>query len=318
MMRITEISETESVVRLRLEGRLTGTTTAELLVALEPALAAGKGVLLDLSGLSFADTAAVETLLALRDKGAILAGCSGFLAELLQANAAEAQPAAGRATPDDADARLLARLRGGDEAAFAEVVERNAGRLLAVAQRLLRSDDEARDAVQDAFLSAFKGLATFNGQAKLSTWLHRITVNAALIRLRRRKRRAERSVDDLLPRFDEAGRWAHETGRVAASSQDLLERREARQVVRRCIDRLPETARAVLLMRDIEDVDTDTAAEILGITPNAVKIRLHRARQALRTLLEEAFGRDQIGAPSGPGRGGAHFGGGRTAHACIH
>jgi hypothetical protein len=72
-------------------------------------------------------------------------------------------------------------------------------------------------------------------------------------------------------------------------------------------------------MRDIEDVDTDTAAQILGITPNAVKIRLHRARQALRTLIEQAHGRDEIGTEAGPCGGGARFGGGpRAAQACIH
>jgi RNA polymerase sigma-70 factor (ECF subfamily) len=312
MMRITEISRTESVARFRLEGRLTQLTAAELLAAVTPPLTAGGSVLLDLAGVSFADTAGIDTLLALRGKGVILAGCSGFLAELLHSQSVPDSPSGSQAAPDAADVRLLGRLRSGDEAAFAELVERNAGRLLAVAQRLLRSDDDARDAVQDAFLSAFKNLATFNGEARLSTWLHRITVNAALMRLRSRRHRAERSIDDLLSRFDEAGTWAQESGRIAVSSQDLLERRETRQLVRRCIDRLPESARTVLLMRDIEDLDTDTAAQLLDITPNAVKIRLHRARQALRTLIEQALVRGELDAPPTPSVAQ------RVAHSATH
>ena len=102
------------------------------------------------------------------------------------------------------------------------------------------------------------------GEARLSTWLHRIAVNAALMRLRCRKRRAECSIDDLLPRFDEDGSWASETSRVAPSSHELVERGETRRFVRACIDRLPESARTVLMMRDIEDLDTDEAAELLG------------------------------------------------------
>jgi RNA polymerase sigma-70 factor (ECF subfamily) len=185
---------------------------------------------------------------------------------------------------------FLARLRAGDEDAFAELVAANTARMLAVAQRLLRSEDAARDAVQDAFLSAFKAMRTFNGDAKLSTWLHRITVNAALMRLRSRRHRAEQSIDDLLPRFDEDGRFAEPPGGCGSASDELLETREMRRMVRRCIERLPAGYRTVLIMRDIEDLDTDEVAEMLGVTANAVKIRLHRARQALRTLIEHEQG----------------------------
>jgi RNA polymerase sigma-70 factor (ECF subfamily) len=297
MIRITEISRSESVVRFRLEGRLTDLAIQELRATVEPCLGARCSVLLDLADVTFADRAGIAGLLTLRALGVVLTACSGFLAEMLRSEVA-GERRSPRATDDasDADRSYLARLRCGDDAAFAELVERNVGRMMAAAKRLLRNEDEARDAVQDAFMSAFKSIAAFNGEAKLSTWLHRIVVNAALMRLRSRKHRAEQSIDGLLPRFDDTGRWAPPPARLAASSQELLERRETRVIVRHCIDQLPETYRAVLLMRDIDDLDTDEVAELLGITPNAVKIRLHRARQALRTLIEQEL--NPIGVPA--------------------
>ena len=308
MIRITEISRSESVVRLRLEGRLTDVASQELCSTVQPCLAAGCSVLLDLADVMFADGAGIEALLALRTSGVVLTACSGFLDEMLRAAAAgESRPRPATDDASEAAASFLARLRCGDEAAFAELVERNAGRMLAAAKRLLRNEDEAADAVQDAFTSAFKNLAAFNGNAQISTWLHRIVINAALMRLRSRKHRAEQSIDDLLPRFDEHGAWAESPGRLAASSQELLEQRETRVVVRRCIDRLPDSYRAVLVMRDIEDLDTVEVAEALGITSNAVKIRLHRARQALRTLIEQALYRSDVPTGgSGCGAAGSH------------
>ena len=103
------------------------------------------------------------------------------------------------ATPVDDEATLIAQLRAGDEAAFEQVVRQYGGRLLAVARRIVGSEEDARDVVQDAFLNAFKSLDRFEGNAKLSTWLHRIAVNAALMKLRTRKRKPEQSIETLLP-----------------------------------------------------------------------------------------------------------------------
>lgn len=196
---------------------------------------------------------------------------------------------------------LRRRLVAGEEAAFEELVRRFGGRMLATARRFLPQGDDARDAVQEAFLSAFKAIDSFGGNAKLSTWLHRITVNAALMKIRARRRRSEQSIDELLPEFDERGEWVSGAGSWHASSDVLLEDAQTRMMVRRCIDRLPERYRTVLLLRDIEDLDTDEVAEMLGITGNAVKVRLHRARQALRTLVERQMqsAEDHHGEPSG-------------------
>ena len=192
-------------------------------------------------------------------------------------------------SPDLGDRDLLARLRAGDEAAFAQLVRENTGRLLVAARRILRSDEEARDAVQDAFLQAFRGLGGFQGDARLSTWLQRIAMNACLMRLRSRRRRPEIAIDELLPRFLEDGHRADPGTGWTPSALSRLESEQTRAFVREQIDRLPEDYRNVLLLRDIQDLDTDETATILGITPGAAKVRLHRARQALRSLLTAHF-----------------------------
>jgi len=190
-------------------------------------------------------------------------------------------------TPEEtSEAVLLAGLRAGEEAAFESLVRAYTGRLLAVAQRFLRNEEDARDALQEAFLLAFRSIGRFEGSARISTWLHRIVINTALMKLRSRKRRAEEPIEDHLPRFDDEGRRIGAAATWETPSDVLLERRETRAMVRRCIDRLPERYRTVLLLRDIEELDTQESADLLGTTPNTVKIRLHRARQALRTLLE--------------------------------
>jgi RNA polymerase sigma-70 factor (ECF subfamily) len=185
-----------------------------------------------------------------------------------------------------AEAELLAGLQAGDDAAYARLVRTHAGRMLAVARRMLRDEDAAEDVVQDAFISAFKAIDRFKGDSKLSTWLHRIVVNAALMRIRARSRRSESSIEDLLPRFLEDGHHVVSPEEWKHSAHELLEREATRGKVRELIDQLPDDYRTVLVMRDIEELDTRETAELLGITPNAAKIRLHRARLALRELLD--------------------------------
>lgn len=189
------------------------------------------------------------------------------------------------ATPVDDEATLVAQLRAGDEAAFERVVRLYGGRLLAVARRIVGSEEEARDAVQDAFLNAFRSLDRFEGTAKLSTWLHRIVVNAALMKLRTRKRKPEQSIDTLLPSFLDDGHHEERFRSWEEPVDKALEREETRELVRRQIDALPESYRTVLVLRDIEGLDTEETARMLGLTVNATKIRLHRARQALRSML---------------------------------
>jgi RNA polymerase sigma-70 factor (ECF subfamily) len=190
--------------------------------------------------------------------------------------------------PGGPDAALVERLRRGDGPAFEDLLRRHTGRLLAVARRLLGNEEDARDVVQDAFLSAFRSIDRFDGQAALGTWLHRIAVNAALTKLRSRRRHPERPIEDLLPTFLDDGHQARPL-RDWPDPGAALQREEARAAVRRHIDELPADYRTVLVLRDLEELDTEETARLLGLTPGAVKTRLHRARQALRTLLEPEF-----------------------------
>ncbi len=191
------------------------------------------------------------------------------------------------------EAKLVAALQDGDAAAFEQLVRDNTGRMLSVARRYLRNEDDAQDAVQEAFLSAFKAIDRFEGEAQLSTWLHRIVVNSCLMRLRSRRRKPEESIEDQLPGFLENGHLAEPTPGWRARADDLLESSEQRRLVRERIEQLPEGHRTVLLLRDIEGYDTQRTAIELEISPGAVTTRLHRARLALREQLEPHFRRSE-------------------------
>ena len=198
----------------------------------------------------------------------------------------------GPSTPDEV--ARVARLRSGENAAFEALIRDHGPRMLAVARRFLPAEEDARDAVQEAFVSAFRSIERFEGQARLSTWLHRIVVNAALMRLRSRRRKPEQSIEELLPGFLEDGHMERPASPWRKTGTDELERAELRTLVREKIQELPDSHRNVLLLRDIEGLDTEEAAKLMGISTGAVKTRLHRARQALRGLLEPEL---QEGAP---------------------
>jgi RNA polymerase sigma-70 factor (ECF subfamily) len=188
----------------------------------------------------------------------------------------------------DNDAMLVARLQRGDADAYEALVRAHGGRLLSVARRFLGNNEDAQDAVQEAFIKAFKAIATFEERAQLHTWLHRILVNTALMKLRSRRRRPEESIEDLLPTFQADG---HQVTESRDWSDAIFERKEAASTVRQAIAQLPEQYRVVLTLRDIEELDTAEAAAVLGTSTTVVKVRLHRARQALRTLLDREFTR---------------------------
>lgn len=185
---------------------------------------------------------------------------------------------------------LLQRLRSGDDAAFAELVQRFGPRLLAVLQRYLSLEQDRQDVLQEAFISAFKALERFRGESSLGTWLHRIAVNCALMRVRSQKRSRERPIEDFLPKFLADGHRENPGEAWAITHDTAVLDNETRELVRQSINALPESYRLILLLRDIEEYTTEETAELLELSIPNVKTRLHRARQALRELLDQHFG----------------------------
>jgi len=189
------------------------------------------------------------------------------------------------------DRQLLSALKAGDEQAFELLIRVYGGRMLAVARRFVRNDEDAQDVVQSAYLNAFRSVGQFEGHCQVSTWLHRIVVNTALMKLRSRRRKPETSIDELLPSFQDDGHHVEQFSDWCAPADELMERAQTRALVRSCIDRLPQNYREVLMLRDIEELSTEESARMLSMTPTAVKVRLHRARQALSTMLRHEFAR---------------------------
>jgi RNA polymerase sigma-70 factor (ECF subfamily) len=300
MLRIDHVSHAGQAPMLKLEGRLLGPWVEELRQACRSL--ALRPERLDLSAVTFVDAAGTRLLAELIGQGVQVIACSGYVRELLDREKSGILSLPGQATTPSSgssgaalavavagEADLLSRLRAGDEQAYEVLVRRYTGRMLAVARRLLGCAEDSADAVQEAFCSAFQALSSFAGTAALSTWLHRIVVNACLMKLRSRSRRRTVSIDDLLPAFDEKGHHIQPVAPWSDEPCNRLERAETHNQVRACIDRLPDDHRTVLLLRDIEELDTEQTAALLGISVPAVKTRLHRARQALRTLLEPIF-----------------------------
>jgi RNA polymerase sigma-70 factor (ECF subfamily) len=181
-------------------------------------------------------------------------------------------------TPRTEPEELLQGLKRGDNRSYEEVVRRYGGRMLGISTRILGSREDARDCVQEAFLQAFSAIERFEGRSSLWTWLHRIAVNSALLKLRARRRRPERSLDELMPAFDDYQCRIEPRSAVHRSAETLVRERETREMVREAIYSLPGDYRDVLLLRDIEELDTRQTSDILGIGTGAVKrlvFRLH-------------------------------------------
>lgn len=186
----------------------------------------------------------------------------------------------------DHDAALIAGLQAGDSGAFETLVREHGPRLLRLARRILLNEEDARDALQDAMVAVHRSIGTFESSSALSTWLHRIIVNAALMKLRTKRRHPEEDIEQYLPQFRDDGHQREPSTPWTESVDHILEREELRDTVRDAIAKLSDAYRIVLQLRDIEELSTAETAEILGTSKNIVKIRLHRARQALRTLLD--------------------------------
>jgi RNA polymerase sigma-70 factor (ECF subfamily) len=187
------------------------------------------------------------------------------------------------------EAELIDRLRRRDTDALEILMQRHAARVYRIALGVTRNEADAEEVVQDVFLSLFEKIGAFEERAALGTWLYRVATNRALLRRRGKRLELEVSLEDRLPTFKDDGHRAGERSFLladwSASAEEGMLSGETHALVRRAIDLLPPHYRAVVVLRDIEELSNEEAALILNEPVSSVKSRLHRARMVLREQL---------------------------------
>jgi len=193
-------------------------------------------------------------------------------------------PSAEPAATADTDANIVRRIRGQEESAFEALMRRYNGKLFRVARAILRDDADAEDALQDGYLEAYRRIGDFRGESQLTTWLTRIVINQALMRLRRQRR--DRVVVSFGERRAEGERGAIDVAdEKSESPTSAALRAEVRRILERRIDQLPVAFRTVFVMREVEDMTVEETAACLSIPAATVRTRLFRARALLRAAL---------------------------------
>jgi len=192
------------------------------------------------------------------------------------------------------DLSLLKCLRAGDSSALEVLMGRYAARVYRLAQGITRSASDAEEVVQDVFMTIYRKGDSFEGRSALGSWIYRVTINAALNRRRGKRQEVETSIEENLPAYVEDGHRAGDRTYVLADwSQDpeaALLSEETRGLLNRAIDSLRDDYRAVLVLRDVEDLPNAEIAETIGESVASVKSRVHRARMALREQLTRHLG----------------------------
>jgi RNA polymerase sigma-70 factor, ECF subfamily len=191
-----------------------------------------------------------------------------------------AQVMATPAVEANSDEDIVARVVAGDIGSFEILMRRHNQRLYRIGRAILRNDADAEDLMQESYIRAYQNLSKFEGRAKFSTWLSRIAVNEALARKRSLARREE-----IEPMVDPQSDRAKNFPLRAASPEQQVSTNEMRGLLEDAIDSLPDQYRTVIMLRDIQEMETAETAEALDITEQNVKTRLHRARALLRKRL---------------------------------
>jgi RNA polymerase sigma-70 factor (ECF subfamily) len=199
-------------------------------------------------------------------------------------------PAVVSTAPPDEEG-LVARAQAGDAQAFAELVERYERKIYRLARHITGNDEDAEDVLQETFLKAYENLPGFQGQSKFYTWLVRIAVNEALMKLRRRKTGKMVSLDETIDTGEET--MAREIAVWEDNPEEQYSREELRRILEEAIEALPPLYRTVFVLRDVDELSTEETALALGISVPAVKSRLLRARLQLRDKLTRFFKRKQ-------------------------
>lgn len=184
------------------------------------------------------------------------------------------------------DAELVEAFRGGDEAAFAELVERYTQKVGNLSMRLTRNSEDAEEVMQDVFVTVYRKIGCFEGKSQFSSWLYRITVNTSFMKLRRRRNTPLVSFEEVSPTVRES--WVG-TGSENSDVNFISSRHELREALEGAISRLPDEYRAIFVLRDIDGLSNQDVGEILGLSVPAVKSRLHRSRLMLRKKLQRFF-----------------------------
>jgi RNA polymerase sigma-70 factor, ECF subfamily len=189
------------------------------------------------------------------------------------------------------DTDLIERLKAGDEEALETIFNRYSAKLYNVAQRILGEVADAEEVIQDVFWTAFRKADSFRGSAQFSTWLYRLTVNAALGKIRRSKKNKEIEYEEYLPKFQKDG---HHSVRPVVDWSDTLDEkyaeRELQQLLNEALEQLKPVDKSAVVLSDMEGMSDKEIAVMLGLTVSAVKTRLHRARLFLRGKLAVHLG----------------------------
>jgi RNA polymerase sigma-70 factor (ECF subfamily) len=195
------------------------------------------------------------------------------------------QPILSPAAPTTlSDEEVVERVLAGDASLFEILMRRYNQRLFRVARAILSDDTEAEDVMQEAYVRAFRELASFRGEARFSTWLTRIACHEALARARKRQR--------LVPIGEGGGGEPPEPPSETAGPERDLENRELHAVLQDAVEILPDPLRTVFCLREVEGLSTEQTADALGLSGENVRVRLHRAKRSLRQTLDERIGRE--------------------------
>ncbi len=175
-----------------------------------------------------------------------------------------------------------------EESAFRTLIADYSQKLYGVAYRFLRQEEEAREVLQEVFRKVIEKIDTFKGEAKFSTWIYRVTVNEALMRIRSKRGEATVSWEEVLPRYEDGVAVDPNRDWTKLPETALLES-EARAYLKECIALLPEDYRAPYVLKDVEELSENEVCAILGLDKGVMKVRVHRARMFLRKKLEEKY-----------------------------
>lgn len=188
---------------------------------------------------------------------------------------------------ENCEASLVNGLKNGDNASFEYLVREYGGYMMTVTRRYLKSEADVQDSVQESFLQAYNAIQKFEARSTVKSWLHRIAVNTALMRIRASSRRPEGLIDDTPSLFDDNGNRLESGIELLPSVESEAIGTQTRDCVRRYIQTLPDLSRDLLMLRDIEGYSTEETADLMSMSIASVKTGLHRARRALKQAIQE-------------------------------